>query len=80
MSEKKFDEKITPELIEKAKATKTGAELRALLDEAGLEMTEEDVRAYYAMMTQQSCELSDEELDNVSGGCSEPDGRECFTM
>ena len=49
-----MDNNFTPELIEKAKSAKTPEELMSLAKENGIEQTGE---------------LSDSELDNVSGGC-----------
>ncbi len=58
---------FTPELIEKAKQAKSAEEILALAKENGIEMTEGAAKAYFDKMSG-SGELSDEELDNVSGG------------
>ncbi len=56
------------ELIAKARKVKTPEELIALAKENGTEMTEESAKAYFGQLHPTSGELSDEELDNVSGG------------
>lgn len=58
---------FTPELIEKAKQAKSAEELLAMAKENGIEMTEEAAKANFDKLNK-SGELSDEELDNVSGG------------
>ena len=63
-----MENKLTPELLEKAKQTKTPEELAALAKENGTEMTEESAKAYFAQLNPKTGELSDDELDNVSGG------------
>ena len=65
----------TKELLEKAKAAKSAEELRTIARENGVELTEEEAAAYFSQL-HQSGELSDEELDSVSGGgCHAKDGR-----
>ena len=62
------------ELLEKAKEAKSAEELVSLAKENGMELTEEEAAAYFAQLNK-SGELSDEELDNVSGGgCYANDG------
>ena len=61
--------KLTPELLEKAKAAKSAEELIALAKENGAEITAEEAHAYFAKLNSQSDELSDDELDQVAGGC-----------
>ncbi len=63
-----MENKFTPELIEKAKSAKTPEELMALAKENGMELTEESAKAYFEKLHPQSGEISDDELDNVSGG------------
>lgn len=58
---------FTPELIEKAKQAKSAEELLALAKENGIELTENGAKAYFEQLNR-SGEISDEELDNVSGG------------
>ena len=64
-----MENRFTPELIEKAKSAKTPEELFALAKENGIEMTEESAAAYFDRLNPKAGELSDSELDNVSGGC-----------
>lgn len=78
---------LTLELIEKAKAAKTAEELLALAKEHNIEMTAEEAAAYFAQLNPASGPLSEDELDNVSGGgCETGDGqtvvscgKQCFT-
>lgn len=78
----------TPEMIEKAKAAKTEEELLELAKVAGIELSEEEAKAYFEMLNPKTGELSDDELDAVTGGgCkSKKSGRtvvssncKCFT-
>lgn len=63
-----FDSK----LLEKAKEAKSADELVALANENGVVLTAKEAEAYYAQLNPVSGELSDDELDNVSGGgCGE---------
>ncbi len=57
------------ELIEKAKQAKTPEELLALAKENGIEMTKEKADEYFKQLSTSSGEISDDELDNISGGC-----------
>ena len=41
----------------------------ALAKESGIEMTKEKADEYFKQLSTSSGEISDEELDNVSGGC-----------
>ena len=59
---------ISKELIEKAKTAKTAEELLAMAKAENIEMTAEDAAKAFAKMNKNG-ELSDEELDNVAGGC-----------
>ena len=63
-----MENKFTPELIEKAKSAKFPEELFALAKENGVELTEESAAAYFDRLNPKTSELSDSELDNVSGG------------
>lgn len=63
---------ITKELLEKAKTAKTAEELLELAKAENIELTEEQAKEYFATI-HASGELSDEELDNVAGGCGGPD-------
>ena len=65
---------MNTELIAKAKQTKSPEELMALAKENGVELTEESAQAYFNQLNPKTGELaddelSDSELDNVSGGC-----------
>ena len=59
---------VSKELIEKAKTAKTAEELLEMAKEESIEMSAEQAAEYFATI-HASGELSDEELDNVSGGC-----------
>ena len=59
---------ISKELLEKAKTAKTAEELLAMEKAENIEMTAEEAAKYFAEL-HKTGELSDEELDNVSGGC-----------
>ena len=63
---------ISKELIEKAKTAKTAEELLEMAKEESIEMSAEQASEYFATI-HASGELSDEELDNVSGGCGSGD-------
>lgn len=70
-----MENKLTPELIEKAKQANSPEELSALGKENGIELAEEEAENYFELL-HKSGELADEELDNVSGGgCYYKDGR-----
>ena len=60
--------KYSKELIEKAKTAKTAEELLAMAKVENIEMTAEGAAKYFAEL-HKTGELSDEELDNVAGGC-----------
>lgn len=60
--------KISKELLEKAKQAKTAEELLAMAKAENIELTEEKAAKAYAEL-HKAGELSDEELDNVTGGC-----------
>ncbi len=69
-----MENKITPELIEKAKKAESPEELIALAKENGTELTEVSAKAYFDQF-HKTGELSDDELDNVAGGgCYAKDG------
>ena len=59
---------ISKELIEKAKTAKSAEELLAMAKAEKVELTEEEAAKAFAELNK-SGELSDEELDNVAGGC-----------
>ena len=60
--------KLTPEMIEKAKAAKSAEELLAIAKANGVEMTADDAAAYIAQLNPKSGEISDDELGSVAGG------------
>lgn len=51
----------------KARTAKSPEELKALAEENGIELSDDKAKAYFDRLNN-SGELSDEELDNVSGG------------
>lgn len=69
-------ENINNELLEKAKQAKSAEEILALAKQNGMELTEEQAKAYYAQLHPTSGEIADDELENVAGGgCHSGDGR-----
>ena len=64
--------KFSKELIEKAKTAKTAEELLEMAKAEKVELTEEEAVKAFAELNK-SGELSDEELNNVSGGCGSGD-------
>lgn len=56
------------EIIKKARNTQSVEELLELAKANDVEMTEDQVKEYFELLNVKSGELSDEELDNVSGG------------
>ena len=80
-------ENLSTQMIEKLKGAKAPEELLEMLKEAGAELSEEEAKMYYEHLNAKSGELSDDELDNVSGGgCRTKSGRtivtnhcKCFT-
>ena len=59
---------INQELLAKAKEAKTVEELMALAKENNIELTKEKVNEYFSKLHSETGEISDDELDNVSGG------------
>lgn len=62
---------FTKELLEKAKTAGTAEELIELAKAEGMELTAEDAALALARL-HKAGELADDELDNVSGGCGDP--------
>ena len=63
------------ELILKAKKAENPEELARIAKANGMELTDEEAKAYLAQLHPESTELADEELDNVAGGgCYAKDG------
>ena len=58
---------LTPELIAKAKAAKSAEELLELAKENGVELSEEEVKTCFEQL-HANAEVSDDELEAVSGG------------
>lgn len=58
---------FTPEMIEEAKKAQNIQQLLALAKEKGVELTEQEAQAYFEQLHTHG-ELSDDELDSVSGG------------
>lgn len=72
---------FAPELIEQAKATQSPEELRKIAKENCIELTEEEAKTYFAQLHLTSGEMTDEELDNVSGGgCSTSSDGKKYTV
>ena len=60
------------EMIEKAKVAKSVEELLEIAKANNIEMTADEAATYFAQLNPKSGELSDDDLDNVSGGgCSD---------
>ena len=57
------------DLLVKAKQAKNPEELMSLAKENGIELTAESAASYFERLNSKTGELSDSELDNVSGGC-----------
>jgi len=75
-----MENKLTPELLEKAKQAESFEELIALAKETSTELTEESAKAYFDQL-HKTGELAEDELGNVSGGsCYNSDGREIVTV
>ena len=67
---------VSKELLKKAKTAKTAQELLELAKAENIELSAEQAAKAFAKLNKTG-ELSDEELDNVSGGCGrdyEPSG------
>ncbi|MDE5883551.1 MAG: Nif11-like leader peptide family RiPP precursor [Oscillospiraceae bacterium] len=62
-----MEDNFTPELIKKARQAKSSEELLALAKENGIVLSEDEAKEYFEQFNKTG-ELSDDELDNVSGG------------
>lgn len=71
--------KYTKEFLDKAKAAESAEALQALAKENGIEMSTEEAESYFAEL-HKSGELSDEELENVSGGGCRKNGHLVVTI
>lgn len=56
------------EMIEKAKVAKSAEELLEIAKAEGINITVDEAATYFAQLNPEGAELSDTELDNVSGG------------
>ena len=63
--------KFSNEMMEKAKTAKSAEELLEMAKTEKIELTEEEAVKAFAELHKMG-ELSDEELDNVAGGCAGP--------
>ena len=67
---------FTAEQLTKAKSAATAEELITFAREEGVEVAEEDIRAWFEALHKEDESageaLADEELDNVAGGCGDP--------
>ena len=69
---------MNQELIIKAKAAKSVEELLELAKASNVEMSDEQAKEYFAKLNPTKGELSDDELDDVSGGgCGESKTKYC---
>ena len=59
---------FTKEMIKKAKNAKSAEELAEMAKAEGVELTAEEAEMHFAELNKHG-ELSDDELDNVAGGC-----------
>ena len=64
--------KLSKERFEKAKAAGSASELKALAKAEGISLTDAEAEKHFARL-HHTGELSDEELNNVSGGCGDPE-------
>ena len=60
--------KLTKELIEKAKTANTAEELLEMAKAENIDLSAEEAEKAFAELNKTG-ELSDEELNNVAGGC-----------
>ena len=67
---------INPDLIAKARATKSVEELLELAKANNIELTEKEAKTYFAQLNANGA-VSDDELNAVSGG-NEEDEKKCF--
>lgn len=75
-----MDPRITPELLEKARAAGSPEEILAIAKEHAVTLTAEEAQDYF-LRHHKTGELSDDELDAVSGGgCSRTVGEQQYTV
>ena len=63
---------VSKELLERAKTTKSAEELLEMAKGENIELTAEEAAKAFEELHKTS-EISDEELDNVAGGCGDPE-------
>ena len=63
---------VSKELLERAKTTKSAEELLEMAKEENIELTAEEAAKAFEEL-HKTGEISDEELDNVAGGCGDPE-------
>ena len=63
---------ISKELLEKARTANSAEELLAMAKAENIKLTQEDAVKAFAEFNKTG-EISDEELDNVAGGCGDPE-------
>ena len=69
---------MNQELITKAKAAKSVEQLLELAKASNVELSDEQAKEYFAKLNPTKGELSDDELDDVSGGgCGESKTKYC---
>lgn len=71
------ENKMTKEVLKAAKGTRSVEELQKLAKENGMELDAVQAEEMYARLHPVTQELSDDELDNVSGGGCEENARNC---
>ena len=71
------ENKMTKEVLKAAKGTRSVEELQKLAKENGMELDAAQAEEMYARLHPVTQELSDDELDNVSGGGCEENARNC---
>ena len=68
--------KMTDEMLKKAKNADSPEALLQLAEENGIEVSEEEAGRYFDLLHSKDGEISDEELNNVTGGgCGGDSGR-----
>ena len=70
---------LTPEMLAKAKMSKSAEELLTLAKENDYALTEEEAKQYLDKWSKEG-ELSDEELENVVGGCGGYSWEEFYSL
>ncbi len=65
---------ISNELIEQVRECQSAEEIQSLACKNGYEITEEQAASIYARLNPENGEVADEELENISGGCSSSTG------